>query len=79
LEYIARLDRALESAACFCLYAGSRRRQQLGREILKGGARYGAHDVPTDELIAEFYEGATTRLEAIGIHRYEIRTTRGGR
>jgi len=44
----------------------------LGREILKGGARYGAHDVPTDELIAEFYEGATTRLEAIGIHRYEI-------
>ena len=45
----------------------------LGREILVGGGRYGAHDVPTDELIAEFYEGATSRrLERMGIHRYEI-------
>jgi oxygen-independent coproporphyrinogen-3 oxidase len=44
----------------------------LGREILKGGGRYGAHDVPTDELIAEFYEGATDRLAAMGVHRYEI-------
>jgi oxygen-independent coproporphyrinogen-3 oxidase len=44
----------------------------LGREILKGGGRYGAHDVPTDELIAEFYEGATNRLKQMGINRYEI-------
>ena len=44
----------------------------LGREILKGGGRYGARDVPTDELIAEFYEVATERLKQMGIHRYEI-------
>ena len=44
----------------------------LGREILKGGGRYGAHDVPTDELIAEFYESATERLRQMGIERYEI-------
>jgi oxygen-independent coproporphyrinogen-3 oxidase len=44
----------------------------LGREILRGGGKYGAHDVPTDELIAEFYEHATERLAGMGIHRYEI-------
>ena len=44
----------------------------LGREILKGGGRYGANDVPTDELIAEFYESATERLKQMGIDRYEI-------
>ena len=44
----------------------------LGREILIGGGRYGAHDVPTDELIAEFYESATERLRQMGIQRYEI-------
>jgi oxygen-independent coproporphyrinogen III oxidase len=45
---------------------------RLGNEILKGGGRYGAHDVPTDELIAQFYEQATARLEQLGIRRYEI-------
>ena len=45
---------------------------RLGSEILKGGRRYGAADVPTDELIAGFYEQATARLEQLGIHRYEI-------
>ncbi len=44
----------------------------LGGEILRGGGRYGAHDVPTDELIAEFYESATERLKQMGINRYEI-------
>lgn len=44
----------------------------LGREILAGGGRYWAHDVPTDELIAEFYEEATERLAQMGIERYEI-------
>lgn len=44
----------------------------LGSEILRGGGRYGANDVPTDELIAEFYEGATERLKQMGIQRYEI-------
>jgi oxygen-independent coproporphyrinogen III oxidase len=45
---------------------------RLGKEILTGGGRYGAPEVPADELIAEFYEQATARLEQLGIHRYEI-------
>jgi oxygen-independent coproporphyrinogen-3 oxidase len=42
---------------------------RLGREILLGGKRYGASDVPDDDLIAEFYEIALDRL---GLPRYEI-------
>ena len=44
----------------------------LGSEILKGGGRFSANEVPTDELIAEFYEQATSKLEELGIRRYEI-------
>jgi oxygen-independent coproporphyrinogen-3 oxidase len=45
---------------------------RLGREILAGGARYGAADVPADDTIAELYETAVERLAAMGIRRYEI-------
>ncbi len=45
---------------------------RLGSEILLGGKRYGANDVPSDEQIANFYEAAVDLLEAHGIHRYEI-------
>ena len=45
---------------------------RLGREVLLNGKRYGAPDVPSDERIVEFYETALARLEALGIHRYEI-------
>jgi oxygen-independent coproporphyrinogen-3 oxidase len=45
---------------------------RLGSEILLGGARYGAGDVPEDEAIADFYETAVERLNAMGIERYEI-------
>jgi oxygen-independent coproporphyrinogen-3 oxidase len=45
---------------------------RLGRELLGGGGRYGAREVPTDELIVEFYETATERLRRMGIPRYEI-------
>lgn len=45
---------------------------RLGKEILLGGARYGAGDVPEDEAIAEFYETAVERLADMGIARYEI-------
>jgi oxygen-independent coproporphyrinogen-3 oxidase len=45
---------------------------RLGSEILLGGKRYGATDVPSDDRIADFYESAVDALEAHGIHRYEI-------
>ena len=45
---------------------------RLGQEILLGGKRYGAPDVPSDDWIAEFYETAVARLGAMGLARYEI-------
>jgi oxygen-independent coproporphyrinogen-3 oxidase len=45
---------------------------RLGNEVLLNGKRYGAPDVPSDELTAEFYETAVEFLRSIGIHRYEI-------
>ncbi len=45
---------------------------RLGSEVLLHGKRYGAPDVPSDDLTAEFYETAVSRLRAMGIHRYEI-------
>ena len=45
---------------------------RLGRELIAGGARYHAHDVPDEDLTAEFYETACARLNAAGIRQYEI-------
>lgn len=45
---------------------------RLGNEVLLNGKRYGAPDVPNDELTAELYETAVERLAGMGIHRYEI-------
>jgi oxygen-independent coproporphyrinogen-3 oxidase len=45
---------------------------RLGNEVLLNGKRYGAPDVPGDELTAEFYATAVERLNRMGIHRYEI-------
>lgn len=45
---------------------------RLGAEILLGGKRYGASDVPSDDNIAGFYEMAVETLARAGIHRYEI-------
>jgi oxygen-independent coproporphyrinogen-3 oxidase len=45
---------------------------RLGSEILLGGKRYGAPDVPSDDQIATFYETAAEHLTKHGIHRYEI-------
>ncbi len=45
---------------------------RLGSEILLGGKRYGAMDVPSEDRIAEFYEFAVEELAAHGIPRYEI-------
>jgi oxygen-independent coproporphyrinogen-3 oxidase len=45
---------------------------RLGHEVLLNGKRYGAPDVPADELTAELYEIAVSELGRMGIHRYEI-------
>ncbi len=45
---------------------------RLGAEMLLGGTRYGASDVPPDEQIAAFYELAADELDRCGISRYEI-------
>ncbi len=45
---------------------------RLGSEVLLNGQRYGAPDVPSDELTAELYATAVRVLARTGIHRYEI-------
>ncbi len=45
---------------------------RLGSEIILGGKRYGAMDVPCEDRVAGFYEFAVERLETQGIRRYEI-------
>jgi oxygen-independent coproporphyrinogen-3 oxidase len=45
---------------------------RLGSEVLLNGKRYGAPDVPPDDLTAELYETAVRELERQGIYRYEI-------
>ncbi|MGD0498866.1 MAG: radical SAM family heme chaperone HemW [Bryobacteraceae bacterium] len=45
---------------------------RLGKEILGGGARYGAAETPGDDRVAAFYEIAVERLAAMGTARYEI-------
>jgi len=45
---------------------------RLGSEVLLNGKRYGAPDVPSDELTAELYETAVAELARMGIVRYEI-------
>ena len=45
---------------------------RLGRELLVLGSRYGAGDVPGEDVIADFYETAVERLAGLGLERYEI-------
>jgi oxygen-independent coproporphyrinogen-3 oxidase len=45
---------------------------RLGREMLKGGARYRAGLVPNEDTIARMYERAVERLEAAMLQQYEI-------
>ena len=68
LEWIERLGAGHVSVYLFEIDEDSR----LGREVLRGGARYGARDVPPADLAAELYETAVARLAAAGLARYEI-------
>jgi oxygen-independent coproporphyrinogen-3 oxidase len=45
---------------------------RLGSELLRGGNRYSAGDVPDDDAMAEFYETACSVLAAAGYEHYEI-------
>jgi len=45
---------------------------RLGHEVLLNGKRYGAPEIPSDDLTAEMYETAVARLKSLGIPRYEI-------
>ena len=45
---------------------------RLGHEVLLNGTRYGAPEVPGDELVADLYEIAVDELSRMGIQRYEI-------
>ena len=45
---------------------------RLGRELIAGGQKYHAHFVPDEDLTADLYEIACTRLNAARIPQYEI-------
>lgn len=45
---------------------------RLGRELIGGGARYGAGLVPHDDAVAAMYEAGCERLEQAGWAQYEI-------
>ena len=45
---------------------------RLGAELLKGGGKYSAGAVPSEDEMAEFYEMAQKVLRGAGYHHYEI-------
>jgi len=45
---------------------------RLGRELLSGGVRYGAAQVPEDDTQADWFDQACARLAAVGYEHYEI-------
>jgi len=68
LDCIERLEPPHVSVYMFEIDEDSR----LGNEVLLNGQRYGAPEVPSEDLTAELYETAVERLESLGIVRYEI-------
>lgn len=68
LDWIERLQPPHVSVYIFEQDEDSR----LGKELLLGGARYGASRMPSEELMADLYEQAVARLAQLGLQRYEI-------
>src|SRR5205085_4504365 len=68
LDWIERLEPPHVSVYIFEIDEDSR----LGKEVLLGGSRYGAKQLPEDDLTAELYERAVDRLATCGLDRYEI-------
>jgi len=68
LDWIERLEPAHVSVYMLEVDEDS----NLGKELLAGGARYGAGAVPSEEVITDLYELAVDRLAGLGLARYEI-------
>ncbi len=68
LDWIERLEP--EHVSVYMLEVDEASR--LGKELLAGGARYGAAEAPDDDRVAAFYEIAVERLAGLGLNRYEI-------
>jgi oxygen-independent coproporphyrinogen-3 oxidase len=68
LDWIERLDPPHVSVYMFEIDEDSR----LGSEVLLNGQRYGAPQIPSEDLTAGLYETAVERLATLGIPRYEI-------
>lgn len=45
---------------------------RLGLEVLEGGSRYSARELPSEELMADFYALAQRELRSAGYQQYEI-------
>jgi len=68
LDWIERLAPPHVSVYMFEIDEDSR----LGHEVLLNGKRYGAPEIPTEDMTAELYETAVARLASVGIRRYEV-------
>jgi oxygen-independent coproporphyrinogen-3 oxidase len=68
VEAVCRLR--VEHASLYMLEVDEDSR--LGRELIGGGARYGAGLVPVDDVVAAMYEAGCERLERAGLRQYEI-------
>lgn len=68
LDWIERISPPHVSVYIFEVDEESR----LGKEVIRGGARFGAGELPNEDLAAEFYERAVDRLKDLGVERYEI-------
>lgn len=66
----ALIDLEAEHASLYMLEVDEDSR--LGRELIGGGARYGAGLVPHDDTVAAMYEVGCERLEQAGLAQYEI-------
>src|SRR5271163_2629133 len=68
LDELANLQPQHVSVYLLEIDEGSR----LGLEVLQGGSRYSARDIPSEDDMATFYETAQEHLQATGYHHYEI-------
>jgi oxygen-independent coproporphyrinogen III oxidase len=71
LQSVGRLiELAPEHVSVYILEVDEK--SHLGSELLKGGKRYSAGAVPSEDQMAEFYELAQSSFSAAGYHHYEI-------
>jgi oxygen-independent coproporphyrinogen-3 oxidase len=68
IDWIERLAPPHVSVYMFEIDEDSR----LGHEVLLNGKRYGAPEIPPEDITAELYEVAVARLRSLGTPRYEV-------